>query len=401
MRRVVITGMASVCSLGTDHNKVFERLCKREKVTAPIEKNNDVLKKIHSSFYTPIAQVDETKYTNQLLQIKKRGSLLSYYSAYCALDAVRDAGIEKLDEDTAVIIGASSPLLDSAVEKCVIFQKTGKAGLMNIPTLMFNSTASWISVILGIHGRSCVISSACASGTESIGRAFEDIRSGKYTMSLCGGADYMRDKLWVSLKSFENLKVVSTESDSSSYPFSEERSGFLYSEGGAGMLVIEELDHALSRGARIYAEITGFEANCDGYSILSMPENGQNIEMMLRKLVGDKKVDYYNSHGTGTKLNDMVESNVLRNIFGGRDSQPAINSTKAFLGHTVSASGALEAIVCAHSIIENKVHGNVCRTILDDLNYTEETRNVSVDRAVSASFGFGGHNAALLIERYR
>lgn len=166
-------------------------------------------------------------------------------------------------------------------------------------------------------------------------------------------------------------------------------------------VVLEELEHALKRNARIYAEITGFGQNCDGYSILAMPEDGEYISAMLKELVGDRKVDYYNAHGTGTKLNDIAEANVIRNVFGDRSVQPAINSTKAFVGHTIGASGAIEAIVCVDSINHNKVHGNMCKTVFDDLNYTAETRDIQVERAVSASFGFGGHNAALMIERYK
>lgn len=131
-----------------------------------------------------------------------------------------------------------------------------------------------------------------------------------------------------------------------------------------------------------------------------MRTDGRIIKQMLKKLIGSKKIDYYNAHGTGTLLNDGVEATVIKDIFGSRDEQPAISATKAFIGHTLGASGTIEAIVCADSICHNTVHGNICGTIIDGINYTPETRSLRVDRAVSASFGFGGHNAAIMLERY-
>lgn len=400
MRRVVITGMSVVCSLGTDHEKVFERLCNREKVVVPIDKSDDLLKNIKTSYYTPIAEIDESRFRSELKQVRSKASGLSYYTAYAALNALEDAKLEDT-ADASVVIGCSVPLIDGIVENYESFKGKGRISLMGVPSLMENSPASWLSVVLGSHGRSFTVSSACASGTESIGKAYEMILANKSDVAVCGGCDKLRDRSWLTLKGFENLKVVSQDSEGASYPFSEERTGFLYSEGAVAILVLEELEHALRRNARIYAEITGFGQNCDGYSILAMPEDGEYISAMLKELVGDRKVDYYNAHGTGTKLNDIAEANVIRNVFGNSSSQPAINSTKAFVGHTIGASGAIEAIVCVDSINHNKVHGNMCKTVFDDLNYTAETRDIQVDRAVSASFGFGGHNAALMIERYK
>ena len=166
------------------------------------------------------------------------------------------------------------------------------------------------------------------------------------------------------------------------------------------MLIIEELEHAKKRNAEIYAEITGFQCNSDGFNIVAMREDGKYIHQLLDKLIENKKVDYYNAHGTGTVLNDDVESMVIKEIFGDKENQPAISATKGILGHSLGASGALEAIVCVESILHNKVHGNVCKTVIDNLNITAETREIPVNRTVTASFGFGGHNAALMIERY-
>lgn len=166
------------------------------------------------------------------------------------------------------------------------------------------------------------------------------------------------------------------------------------------MIVVEELEHALKRNATIYAEITGFESSSDGVNIISTHQDGKIIKEMLRKLIGDKKIDYYNTHGTGTALNDSVEAQVIQELFGDKEQQPAISATKGLIGHTLGASGTIEAAVCVDSIRYNKVHGNSCGTILDNLNITSETREWQINRAVSASYGFGGHNAAIMIERY-
>lgn len=259
---------------------------------------------------------------------------------------------------------------------------------------------SWITVILGTHGRSFEIDSACATGTVSIGMGYEDILSSRCDMSVCGGSDCINDEEPVLVKGFEYLKALSSSPEGKSYPFSKERCGFMFSEGAATVIVLEELEHAKKRNARIYAEITGFETSSDAYSMVSMPSEGEYIKPMLKKLIGGKKVDYYNAHATGTILNDEVECKVIQEIFGDMEKQPAISATKSIIGHSLGASGTIEAIVCVNSILNGKVHGNNCRTIMENLNITSEARAAEIDRAVSASFGFGGHNAAIMIERY-
>jgi 3-oxoacyl-[acyl-carrier-protein] synthase II len=400
MRRVVVTGMAPVCSLGTNADMVFYRICKKEIAVAEISKNTELLKKMKTSFYTPIVEIDDSRYDGRLHTIKRKAKINAYLAGYAALEALADGGIDKVDEDAMVIIGTSVPLIQDVINIHKTYIDSQKIELMSVPSMMVNSLVSWVSILLGIHGGSMLVSSACASGTESIGYGYEKILMGKTDMAICGACDYMLDDVWLCMKGFEKLKVISSSPDGKSYPFSEERSGFLFSEGGAGILILEELEHALRRNAKIYAEITGFEMNCDGYSIISMPEDGENIVSMMKRLIGDKKVDYYNAHGTGTRLNDLVESRVIQRVFGTKLNQPAINSSKAFLGHTLAASGALEAIICVESILNNRVHGNICKTVMEDLNLKLETREMDVNCAVSASFGFGGHNAALMIERY-
>lgn len=401
MRRVVITGMAPVCSLGSDHEEVFRNLCEKKQNILKIEKNTPMKETLITNYFVPYPEFDDSRYAQKLAQVKKRGAKSAYTAVYAALKALEDASIEKPDDDTMVFIGVGAPTMYEISKQILKSEHLNKIDAMGVLMAMQSSIAAWISIVLGIHGKSAVLSMACASGTESVGMGYENILNGKCDMALCGGSDYLTDDNLTLLKGFENLKAISDDKEGLSLPFSKERSGFLFSEGSAAVLVVEELEHALKRGAEIYAEITGFESSSDGYSVVSMHEDGRIIKQMLRKLIGDKKIDYYNAHATGTRLNDEVEAGVIQELFGDKETQPAISATKAFIGHTLGASGAIEIAVCADSIRHRKVHGNICKDVMDNLNYESQTRDIDVDRAVSASFGFGGHNAAVMIERYK
>lgn len=402
MRRVVITGIGPICSLGTNHEEVFSRLCKKEQVKARFDKNTPARKKIRAEWYVPFPDLySDGKYEDKLAQVKKGAAKSAYAAAKAALIAMDDAGLKQADDDSMVVIGTDSFSMEELVEETVKFDTKQKMYSMMIPYTIQSAIASWVTIVLGIHGMSSVINMACASSTTSVGICYEYIQDGKCDMALCGGTSYIGDRNMTMFKGFEYLKCSSTNKDGNVYPFSKEKNGFLPSEGAACMLVIEELEHAKKRGAEIYAEITGFGCTSDAYNIVSMYPDGSIVEGMLKKLIGDKKIDYYNAHGTATILNDEVEAKVIRKVFGHKETQPAINTSKPFLGHTLGASGALEIGVCADSIRHNRVHGNLCKTVLEDINFVPETRDISVDRAVSASLGFGGHNSAIMIERFR
>lgn len=402
MRRVVITGMAPICSLGSDHETVFENLCSKKQYKTRIDKNTPARKKIKAEWYVPFPDCySDDLFQEKLAPVKASGAKSAYIAAKAALLAMQDAKLEQADDNTMVIVGTDSFSMEELVDQLIQFDTKQKMYSMMIPLTIQSAIASWVTIVLGTHGMSSVINMACASSTTSVGICYENILNGKCDMAVCGGTSYIGDRNLTMFKGFEYLKCSSTNKEGNVYPFSKEKNGFLFSEGAACMLVIEELEHALKRGAEIYAEITGFACSSDAYNVVSMYPNGTIVENMLKKLVQGKKVDYYNAHGTATILNDEVEAKIIQNVFGDADSQPAINSSKAFLGHTLGASGAIELAVCADSIRHNKVHGNLCGTILENLNYTPETREMQVDCAVSSSLGFGGHNSAIMVERYR
>ena len=402
MRRVVITGMAPICSLGSDHETVFENLCSKKQYKTRIDKNTPARKKIKAEWYVPFPDCySDDLFQEKLAPVKASGAKSAYIAAKAALLAMQDAKLEQADDNTMVIVGTDSFSMEELVDQLIQFDTKQKMYSMMIPLTIQSAIASWVTIVLGTHGMSSVINMACASSTTSVGICYESILNGKCDMAVCGGTSYIGDRNLTMFKGFEYLKCSSTNKEGNIYPFSKEKNGFLFSEGAACMLVIEELEHALKRGAEIYAEITGFACSSDAYNVVSMYPNGTIVENMLKKLVQGKKVDYYNAHGTATILNDEVEAKIIQNVVGDADSQPAINSSKAFLGHTLGASGAIELAVCADSIRHNKVHGNLCGTILENLNYTPETREMQVDCAVSSSLGFGGHNSAIMVERYR
>lgn len=402
MRRVVITGMAPICSLGSDHETVFENLCSKKQYKTRIDKNTPARKKIKAEWYVPFPDCySDDLFQEKLAPVKASGAKSAYIAAKAALLAMQDAKLEQADDNTMVIVGTDSFSMEELVDQLIQFDTKQKMYSMMIPLTIQSAIASWVTIVLGTHGMSSVINMACASSTTSVGICYESILNGKCDMAVCGGTSYIGDRNLTMFKGFEYLKCSSTNKEGNVYPFSKEKNGFLFSEGAACMLVIEELEHALKRGAEIYAEITGFACSSDAYNVVSMYPNGTIVENMLKKLVQGKKVDYYNAHGTATILNDEVEAKIIQNVFGDADSQPAINSSKAFLGHTLGASGAIELAVCADSIRHNKVHGNLCGTILENLNYTPETREMQVDCAVSSSLGFGGHNSAIMVECYR
>lgn len=400
-RRVVITGMAPICSLGTSHEELFENLCEGKQKIKKIEKNTPARQKLRTKCYVPYPEVKFEKLKEKLKYVEARGSKSSYLAAAAALLALEDANVEQPDEDTQVYVGVGAPNMSELFDQIVPFEKEQKMSINAVPLSMQSSVAAWISIILGLHGKSMTISMACASGTEAVGTGYESILNGKCSMALCGGSDYLSDPNLTLLRGFEYLKAVTNTEDGVPKNFSDERKGFLYSEGASAILVLEELEHAIARNVKIYAEVTGFESSSDGYNIISMYPDGRIIQKMLEKLIGTKKIDYYNAHGTATGLNDSMEAHVIKELFGGIEKQPAINATKGLVGHTLGASGAIEAIVCAKTICENKVHANSCGTIMEGLNITKEARSYPVDTAISASYGFGGHNAAIMIERYK
>lgn len=401
MNRVVITGIAPVISGCYDKESFFKKLFEGKCLAVPINEDKCRSYKPKTQWIVPYPELDPVfEYDERLAKLGNRTNRNSILASYTAIKALCDAGIEQPDEDMGVIIGTCLNI-GEIVDDCILIDNGRRISPMAVPKFMPNSPAGYISILLGIHGESRCVSTACASGTTAIGESYRLIKNGAAKTMICGGAECLNDILGFSVRGFDMLKTLTRSEDGIPRCFSEERSGFLFNEGGACCLILEEYEHAVKRGADIYAEITGYESNSDAYSITAMPEEPVYAEKVVSKLADGVKVDLYNSHGTGTKLNDQAEAALIKNIFGGAETQPYINATKGIIGHTVSASGALEAAVCAYSIKYGKIHGNILGTPMPDLNIHSETIETNVNTAISSSFGFGGHNAALRFEKVK
>jgi 3-oxoacyl-[acyl-carrier-protein] synthase II len=268
---------------------------------------------------------------------------------------------------------------------------------MVIPATMPNSPAAWVSICFGIHGQSTTVNASCASGTYAVGESFRRIRDGYDDVVLCGGVENLKDGCGAIMRGFDMLGALTKSKDGLPRPFSKNRSGFLFSEGGACMLVLETLDHARSRNARIYAEVLDYLACSDAANIVQIEKEGRQITRMLAQISKGRHIDYLNAHGTGTETSDEVEARAIQAVFGNSAGQPLINSTKGILGHTLGASGALETAVTALSIAQDVVHGNLTDNPVENLNLPVEPARRTVQTALTVSYGFGGHNAALLL----
>jgi 3-oxoacyl-[acyl-carrier-protein] synthase II len=277
----------------------------------------------------------------------------------------------------------------------------------SVPMAMPNGLSAIIGIRYGLHGRNATNAGACAAGTIAIGHALRAIRSGEMPVALAGGVEYLGDDWGGIFHAFDVVQTLVRAGDdpaSANRPFDEKRSGFLFAEGGGAVLVLEELEHARPPAATIVAEVTGYGETFDAHSVMMLEPSGVHMEKMVHQALGDAGVtaadiDYVNAHGTSTVLNDETESAMLGRVFGNR---PLVNSTKGLVGHTIGASGAIEAAVTALSLRDQTTH--VCANLdapINGLRYVRDPGPYPMARALSESFAFGGHNAALVLEAFR
>lgn len=409
-RRVVITGIAPIAAIGIGKDEFFQNLFDNKIVIEEIPEEYTKNYKFTSKYRVPAPKIDLDKIELPFLYEKllSQGAKYALAGSYFAL---KDAGFEIIKKDkkyevegikeAKIIFGTGLSGMGEAFNgyKAHSFGE-GRFNKLSIPIIMPNSISAWTSIMFGVEGENYTINSSCASGTMAIGKAYESILRGESEIALTGGVESLSDSSGCSMRGFDVLGVLTKNDNGIPKPFDENRSGFLYCDGAAGIVVLEELNHALERKAQIYGEITNYVNNSDAYNIVQINESGEKIEELVKKLIGKEKIDYINSHGTGTELNDRIEAQVIKKIFGNKDKQPLINSSKGILGHSIGASGALEAIITAFSLKNNKVHGNILDTPIDNLNVNIDSQEVEIAKAITVSYGFGGHNAGLLLQKY-
>jgi 3-oxoacyl-[acyl-carrier-protein] synthase II len=274
-----------------------------------------------------------------------------------------------------------------------------------VSMIMPNAVSATLGIRYSLHGPNATCAMACAAGTAAVGHAFRSIRGGDTDVALCGGAEFVGDPFGGVFRAFDTARTLASVVDrpqTANRPFDRGRTGFLLAEGGAAVLVCEELEHALRRGARVHAEVVGYGESFDAYSMMIMEPAGAQLTRTIRSSLDDAgiapaDIDYVNAHGTGTVVNDDVESAVIEGLFG---SRPLVNATKSLTGHCIGASGAIEAAITAMSLREQKVHG--CVNLEDPvrpLNFARGATEARITWAVSQSSAFGGHNAAVVMRQ--
>ncbi len=411
-RRVVITGMGIVCSLGSTLDGVWDALLAgRSGITTLERLPHDGLK---ATIAGEVKNWDPTAFG-----IEKRAAgrmdLFCQFGVAAAKLAFDDAGY---DPRTAAdrsrygcILGSGIGGLSTIEEEGIKLASKGpgRVSPFLIPKMMVNALSGEISIVYGLEGQNYTVVSACASSSHAIGLAMQSIRSGVSDLVLTGGSEAAITLL--GMGGFGSMKALSTrnaEPHRASRPFDRERDGFVMGEG-AGMLVIESEAHAKARGARIYAEVRGSGYNGDAHHITAPHPEGTGAIKAIRTCLADAKmdpsgIDYINAHGTSTEYNDRTETVAIKKVFGDRARKVAISSTKSMVGHLLGGSGGVEAIATALSIHRGAVHPTANLENPDpecDLDYVPlVARRMPVRAALSNSFGFGGHNVALCFARY-
>jgi 3-oxoacyl-[acyl-carrier-protein] synthase II len=275
-----------------------------------------------------------------------------------------------------------------------------------VSMLMPNAASAAVGIKFSLTGPNKTYCVACAAGTVAVGNGYEAVRDGRVTIAVTGGSEYLYDEHGHIFRGFDvagTLVRDCADPATANRPFDQKRSGFLFSQGGAAVLVLEELEHARRRGATIMAEVIGYAETFDAYSVMSLAPGGVQIERMIRAALGDagvepSAVDYINAHATGTENNDKTEVEVIERVFGRR---PLVNATKSLLGHAIGASGAIEALVTALTLREGTTH--ICKNLdspVRDLNFVRDVQQADLGIGLSQSFAFGGHNAAVVLRRY-
>ena len=413
-RRVVITGMGAVTPLGTGVEKFWEGIKANQIGYSFIDifdtertgvKIAGLVRDFDESAYYDVKGCFDKKEA-------KRMDTFVKYAVVAAHEAMEDAGTDFSDIDpyrAGVIVGSGIGGIDITLSEYDKYLEKGPGRIspFYVPMMISNMAAGTISMKTGFRGANYDVTTACASGTHSVGEAFRKIKDGYLDVCIAGGTESARMEF--TYGAFANMKAL-TKCDNlekASIPFDKDRSGFVLGEG-SGVLILEEYEHAKARGAKIYAEVAGYGATCDGYHMTSPMPSGEAAAMgmtlaMQEAGVTPAEISYINAHGTSTGLNDKYETAAIKLAFGDEAKNVKINSTKSMIGHLLGAAGAVEAIVTAKAVQEGFIHATVGLVNPDeacDLDYCKDGNiEQEVNAALSNSLGFGGHNATICIKK--
>lgn len=408
-RRVVITGMGAITPIGNSVEEYWNNLKKGVVGIGEITKYDTTEFKVKLA--AEVKDFDITKYIDK--KEARRMDPFCHYAIAAAREAVADAGLvineENADRIGCIVGSGVGGLNTIEVEHTKLLEKGPKrVSPLMVPMLICNMAAGNVAIDLGTKGICTCIVTACASATNSIGESFRAIQRGDADAMVTGGSEASITPFGIA--GFTSLTALNETSDISraSIPFDLERHGFVMGEG-SGMLVLEELEHAKARGAKILAEVVGYGATCDAYHITSPAEDGSGAAkamMLAMKDAGVKpeEIEYINAHGTATKLNDLFETRAIKLAFGEAAQKVSINSTKSMIGHLLGAAGGVELIACVKSIHDSFIHETINLTCPDpecDLDYTKGGgKSMEINYALSNSLGFGGHNGSIIIKKW-
>jgi 3-oxoacyl-[acyl-carrier-protein] synthase II len=409
-RRVVITGLGVITSLGESVDEMWDALCAGKSGIGPIKRWDP------SQFPVRIGgeclSFDITRYGVDKREAK-RLDRFGQFGLAASINAVKDSGVDFTKEDAyrcGVLIGSGIGGIETLEEenKVLIARGVGRVSPFTVPRLMVNAASGNVSILYRIHGPNTAVATACATGSNAIGDAARYIQHDQADVMIAGGSEAALCSL--GMGSFCAARALSTRNDDpehASRPWDKDRDGFVMGEG-AGIVILEEYEHAKRRGARIYTELVGYGMSGDAYHITQPEENGKGASMAMNYALREARVapevvDYINAHGTSTPLGDLAETKAIKSSFGEHARKVAISSTKSHLGHLLGASGGVEAVIACKSVVHNLIPPTINLEHPDegcDLDYTpHKARDRKVSYAMSNSFGFGGHNASLLFKK--
>lgn len=410
MRRVVVTGMGAITPIGLSVDEFWDGI-KANKVGI------DFITKFDTTEYkakvaAEVKGFDPKNYMD--FKAAKRMETFCQFAVAAAKEAIEDSGLDMSKEDpfmvgTSVGSGIGSLNAMEREHTRLVEKGPGRINPLLVPLMITNMAAGNVAIAYGLKGKSINVVTACATGNNCIGEAYRSIQHGEADVMVAGGTESSITP--VGIGGFAALTTLSTSEDPmrASIPFDKDRKGFVMGEG-AGIVILEELEHAKKRGAKIYAEIVGYGCSNDAYHITSPAEDGSGAARAMTNALNEagikpEEVDYINAHGTSTHHNDLFETRAIKSAFGDAANNVKISSTKSMIGHLLGAAGAVEFITCVKSIEEGYVHPNVGLKETEeemDLDYVKDNGiNMDVDVVISNGFGFGGHNATIAVRKYK
>ena len=407
-RRVVVTGMGAITPIGNSVEEFWNGIKEGKTGFGPITYFDTA--DYRCKLAAEVKDFDPAQYMDK--KSARRMEQFCQFAVAAAGQAISDAGLNMEQEDPYMVgcsVGSGIGSLQAMEREYDRLKEKGpgRVGPMLVPLMISNMAAGNVSIAYGLKGKSLNVVTACATGTHSIGEAYRTIQYGDADVMIAGGTESSITPIGIAGFSALTALSFSEDPERASIPFDKERNGFVMGEGSA-IVVLEELEHAKRRGAKIYAELTGYGCSSDAYHITSPAEDGSGAATAMLNALKDGGVEpeeltYINAHGTSTHHNDLFETRAIKLAFGEHAYDLKINSTKSMVGHLLGAAGAVEFVTCVKEIQEGYIHRTVGLRETEeelDLNYCRDSYEEEVPYALTNSLGFGGHNASLLLKKY-